>query len=130
MSLLKALKPVDAYFISWANLEEQIEAAIKRILAQEVVLYANQDDDVYWAVMSKSYAFSTKELQCLLDATDAKKDIRKESIPTDSTHTQCLGMGLCRLLLSQSLQARWSYEMISEEGLWIVDVKAQEDTNG
>lgn len=126
MNLLQTLVSCDAYLISWANLEEQIEDAIRRILHQEVVLHATQDDDTYWGVMSKSYAFSRKELLCLMDATGAKEAYRKETLPVDSTHTRYLGMGLSKLLLAQSLQAQWSYDMVTEEGLWLIHVKTQE----
>ena len=107
--------------LTWPEAAKLAQKRVEEILHKEVPCQIALEDETYWTLYSPTYMFSTKELELLLQAGRATKEVWEEAIPQEENASRSLGMELTRLLLKQALHGQWSQEHCTEEGLWLLD---------
>lgn len=107
--------------LTWPEAAKLAQKRVEEILHKEVPCQMALEDETYWTLYSPTYMFSTKELELLLQAGKATKEVWEEAIPQEGNASRSLGMELTRLLLKQALHGQWSQEHCTEEGLWLLD---------
>ena len=107
--------------LTWPEAAKLAQACVEEILQKEVPCQMALEDETYWTLYSPTYMFSTQELELLLQAGRATKEVWEEAIPQEGNASRALGMELTRLLLKQALHGQWSQEHCTEEGLWLLD---------
>lgn len=107
--------------LTWPEAAKLAQKRVEEILHKEVPCQMALEDETYWTLYSPTYMFSTKELELLLQAGRATKEVWEEAIPQEGNASRSLGMELTRLLLKQALHGQWSQEHCTEEGLWLLD---------
>ena len=107
--------------LTWPEAANLAQKRVEEILHKEVSCQMALEDETYWTLYSPTYMFSTKELELLLQAGRATKEVWEEAIPQEENASRSLGMELTRLLLKQALHGQWSQEHCTEEGLWLLD---------
>ena len=112
--------------LTWPEAAKLARKRVEEILHKEVICQMALEDETYWTLYSPTYMFSTQELELLLQAGRATKEVWEEAIPQEGNASRSLGMELTRLLLKQALHGQWSQEHCTEEGLWLVDYRSCE----
>ena len=107
--------------LTWPEAANLAQKRVEEILHKEVSCQMALEDETYWTLYSPTYMFSTKELELLLQAGRATKEVWEEAIPQEENASRSLGMELTRLLLKQALHGQWSQEHCTEEALWLLD---------
>lgn len=107
--------------LTWPEGAKLAQKRVEEILHKEVPCQIALEDETYWTLYSPTYMFSTKELELLLQAVRATKEVWEEAIPQEGNASRSLGMEVTRLLLKQALHGQWSQEHCTEEGLWLLD---------
>lgn len=107
--------------LTWPEAAKLAQKRVEEILHKEVICQIALEDETYWTLYSPTYMFSTEELELLLQAGRATKEVWEEAIPQEGNASCSLGMELTRLLLKQALHGQWSQEHCTEEGLWLLD---------
>ena len=101
--------------LTWPEAANLAQKRVEEILHKEVSCQMALEDETYWTLYSPTYMFSTKELELLLQAGRATKEVWEEAIPQEENASRSLGMELTRLLLKQALHGQWSQEHCTEE---------------
>ena len=102
--------------LTWPEAAKLAQKRVEEILHKEVICQMALEDETYWTLYSPTYMFSTQELELLLQAGRATKEVWEEAIPQEGNASRSLGMELTRLLLKQALHGQWSQEHCTEEG--------------
>ena len=107
--------------LTWPEAAKLAQKRVEEILHKEVICQMALEDETYWTLYSPTYQFTIGELERLLQAVPATKEVWEEAIPQEGNASRSLGMELTRLLLKQALHGQWSQEHCTEEGLWLLD---------
>ena len=97
-----------------------ISAVCTRLLERPVSCRAYCAVDEYWGAISNDRKFTIKELLDLLSAVNADVETVRDTLPTDSTETNSLGIDLSRGLLKLALGTDWVWEHILDYGLILI----------
>lgn len=111
----------------WEEVSLLIQNKIEAILGHFVSCKAWMEDLSYWSVSAENYQFPIEEFEKLLQSVQANSEVRLESFPEEMTASRSLGMGLSQLLLHSALCADWEQELYTEDALWLVNYKCNEN---
>ena len=91
--------------LTWPEAAKLAQKRVEEILHKEVICQMALEDETYWTLYSPTYMFSTQELELLLQAGRATKEVWEEAIPQEGNASRSLGMELTRLLLKRPCTA-------------------------
>lgn len=109
--------------LTWLEAAKLAQCRVEEILHIDVSCRMCLEDESYWTLYSPTYQFTIGELERLLQAVPATKEVWEETIPQEGNVSRSLGMELSRLLLKQALHSEWAHEHCTEEALWLLDYR-------
>ena len=112
--------------LTWLEAAKLAQCRVEEILHIDVSCRMCLEDESYWTLYSPTYQFTIGELERLLQAVPATKEVWEETIPQEGNVSRSLGMELSRLLLKQALHGQWAQEHCTEEALWLLDYRSCE----
>lgn len=111
-------------FLSWSEVSAIVSEEVSSILHRPISCIASNDDETYWGVSLDGFRLPISDVWHIFEAVTTDEALRRETLTTDEdvTSVRDLGMLLCRVLLKKHLEQEWSEELITDRGLWLVDI--------
>lgn len=125
------IQEVRAIRITWDDVSEQIQSALQSILDKPFTCKARDDDYNYWSTIFLDRRMMMSEVFMIFEGLEATAEQRDDSLPEQEEWTEsvdCIGMSASSLLLSYALKKTWKEEYISDDALWLLDVKSKVET--
>ena len=125
------IQEVRAIRITWDDVSEQIQSALQSILGKPFTYKARDDDYNYWSTIFLDRRMMMSEVFMIFEGLEATAEQRDDSLPEQEEWTEsvdCIGMSASSLLLSYALRMTWKEEYISDDALWLLDVKSKVET--
>lgn len=125
------IQEVRAIRITWDDVSEQIQSALQSILGKPFTCKAREDDYNYWSTIFLDRRMMMSEVFMIFEGLEATAEQRDDSLPEQEEWTEsvdCIGMSASSLLLSYALKKNWKEEYISDDALWLLDVKSKVET--
>lgn len=116
--------------LSWMEVTEAVRTEIESILGVFLKCDAIPDDSTYWDIQFGRDGIAIEQLYTLLKAVHADEDMVSETIPCQKDNaltTSSVGMKLAVTLLKRCLGSDWDHQLICEDALWLVGVRASEE---
>ena len=117
--------------VTWEDVSALIQSAIQAILDKDFVCKAKSDDYNYWSTSFMERRMMMSEVFQIFEQLNASAEQRQDSLPEQEEWTDsvdCIGMSASSLLLSHGLRMTWKEEYISDDALWLLDVKSKVET--
>ena len=125
------IQETKAMRVPWDDVSEQIQSALQSILGKPFTRKARDDDYNYWSTIFLDRRMMMSEVFMIFEGLEATAEQRDDSLPEQEEWTEsvdCIGMSASSLLLSYALKKTWKEEYISDDALWLLDVKSKAET--
>lgn len=125
------IQEVRAIRITWDEVSVMIQEAVRSILGTQILCKAKSDDYNYWSTLFENKRMMMSEVFQIFEQLNASAEQRQDSLPEQEEWTDsvdCIGMSASSLLLSHGLRMTWKEEYISDDALWLLDVKSKVET--
>ena len=117
---MKKMQEYAALCIPYGQVAWYIEMVVSMVLGRQIDCRVCRDDYDYWCASAVNTKFANAEIAKLIEFVKGNSEMCRKAIPTDSSFSKALDMGLCQALLKYALNLEWTAEYPDSESLWLM----------
>lgn len=111
------------YLLPWPEVSKIISAETEKYLDGTVPCTAKYEDETFWCIDTPGYSMPIHKACRLMQLSGFPADNWQDTLPDEGGPTvDGYGMELSGHLLHKGLGLTWRHQIITPEGLWLVDV--------
>lgn len=111
------------YLLPWPEVSQIISAETEKYLDGTVPCTAKYEDETFWCIDTPGYSMPIHKACRLMQLSGFPSDNWQDTLPDEGGPTvDGYGMELSGHLLHKGLGLTWRHQIITPEGLWLVDI--------
>ena len=111
------------YLLPWQEVSQIISAETEKYLEGTVPCTAKYEDETFWCIDTPGYSMPIHIACRLMQLSGFPADNWQDTLPDEGGPTvDGYGMELSGHLLHKGLGLTWRHQIITPEGLWLVDI--------